>query len=155
MDFTQALDIKVNEIETPPLLPEGTYIWRITKLPIGRNSDSGDWTFLDFNCVAVAAEDDVDSDELEEYGNLSSAFGQVSFIASTDPDRESDSKRTLDNIKKFCLNTLRVDADEDATLGELLNNTVGAEFYARAVHEIRKNDPDIIDLRVKGWAPLD
>jgi len=155
MDFSQALDVKVDDIETPPLLPQGTYIWKITKLPVSETSSSGEWSWVSFNCVAIAAEEDVDTDELDAYGSLSGAFGQVRFMAPTDPEQTTEFNRALDQIKKFCLNTLRVEVDGDANLSELLNGAVGCEFYARAVHEIRKNDPDITDLRVKGWAPLD
>ena len=152
MDFASALDTNTGDIEKPPVLPQGTYTWRVTKLPVTGQTKSGEWAFIEFQLVAVAADEDVDEDELAEFGNLSSAFSRISFMSSTDPDKEADFKRTLYQVKQFCGNTLQVDVEDDATLREMLDAALGAEFLGRAVHRV-VDENTFVD--VKHYGPLD
>jgi len=152
MDFTQALDTRASDVEKPPVQPQGTYIWTVTKQPIQSTSQSGDWNIIEFPIVAVQAEDDVDPDELSEFGDLTAARNRISFMFPTDPDKEADVKRSLYRLKNFLLNTLMIDADEDASIKELLAASVGQQFLASATWR-QVEDNTYVD--VKNYAPID
>ena len=155
MDFNSALDVQASDIEKPPVLPQGNYIWNINKVPAITESKSGEWSICEFPLKAVSAEDDVDPDDLEAFGDISGAFGRISFMMPTDPDKEADAKRTLYRLKKFCLDTLHVDVDdpENATVKELLDASVNCQFYAQNVW--RTADDGEVYTDQKNWAPLD
>jgi hypothetical protein len=155
MDFNSALDTRAGDIEKPPVLPQGNYIWTVSKLPTISESNSGEWSIIEFPLKPVSAEDDVDPDDLAEFGDLSGAFGRISFMAPTDPDKEADVKKALYRVKQFCLNVLRVDVDdpEAATLKELLDAAHNCQFYA--VNSWRTAESGDIFTDQKSPAPLD
>ena len=154
VDFAAALDTKASDVEKPPVQPQGTYI--LTKIPTMSTTKSGEWTIVEFPLKAVAAEDDVDPEELEAFGALSGALGRISFMATTadTPEGEADRKKVLYRIKKFCQNTLRVDAEEDASIRELLDASVNCQFLAQATWR-QSDDGEETFIDVKGYAPLD
>lgn len=156
VDFNDALDTKASDVEKPPVLPAGTYIWTVVKVPTISTSKSGEWSIIEFPIKAVSAEDDVDPEELSEYGSLNSALNRVSFMAPTADTEEaaSDRKKTLYRVKKFCQNTLRVDADEDASIRQLLDASVNCQFLAQATWR-SSDDGEETYVDVKGYAPLD
>jgi len=152
VNFLDALDTKQSDIEEPVTQPQGTYIWSVSKVPTISTSKSGEWTIVEFPILPVSAEDDVDPDELEEFGPLSGAANRISFMAPTDPDKENDVKKALARLKKFLNNTLMVDCDEDATLREMLDAAVNCLFMAQAVWRPVEDD---VYIDVKNYAPVD
>ena len=62
MDFTSALETTANDVEKPLDLPQGTYIWTVTKVPSQNTSQSGEWNIVEFPVKPVSAEDDVDEE---------------------------------------------------------------------------------------------
>ncbi|MBM61942.1 MAG: hypothetical protein CL484_03200 [Acidobacteria bacterium] len=156
VDFASALDTKANDVEKPPVQPQGTYIWTVTKVPSISTSKSGEWSIVEFPIKAVSAEDDVDPEELEEFGSLNGAMNRISFMAPTadTPEAEADRTKALYRIKKFCQNTLRVDAEEDASIRELLDAAVNCQFMAQATWR-PSDDGEETYIDVKGYAPVD
>lgn len=133
MDFTAALDTRAGDVQKPPVLPQGTYTWTVIKVPAVTEvkSAKGEWDVVEFAIRATSAEDDVDWEELEEFGSLNSAISRVSFMFPRGQDKEADRVRTQNRLKKFLLETLRVDGNEDNTLKELLSSAVNSQFLAR------------------------
>lgn len=152
MDFTSALETTANDVEKPLDLPQGTYIWTVTKVPSQNTSQSGEWNIVEFPVKPVSAEDDVDEDDLEAFGPVGSAQSRVSFMFPTDPDRENDFKKTLFRMKKFLQETLAVDCDDNATISEMLANSVNCQFLASCTW--RQVDENTY-VEVKNYAPLD
>lgn len=152
MDFANALDTKVDSIERPPNLPQGTYIWAVTKLPVQSTSKSGEWDIVEFSARVVSAEADVDEDDLEEFGDVTSAFNRVSFMFTKDASKQADFDKTLYRLKKFCMDTLMVDVEEGATLKEMLDASLNCQFLGSAVWR-PVDDETYVDL--KNYAPLD
>lgn len=151
VNFNDALDTNVDDIEKPPVQPQGTYGWRINKIPTLGESNNGLWNIIEFPCVAIHAEEDVDQDELEAFGGLNQAINRISFMAPTEEGPEGDAarKKAVYQAKQFCLNTLRAEGE---TFKELLDNALGCEFLASATWDVQENDTYI---RVKNYAPMD
>jgi len=42
MNFADALDTRVSDVDKPPILPQGTYVWRVSKVPVISTSKSGE-----------------------------------------------------------------------------------------------------------------
>lgn len=152
MDFTSALETKASEVEKPVTLPQGTYTWVVTKVPTQETNKSGEWNIVEFPIKAVAAEEDVDADDLNEFGSLDSAFSRVSFMFPTDPDKENDVKKTLYRMKNFMQNTLAVDCDEDSSLKEMMAASVNCQFLGSCVWREYEGETY---FDVKNYAPLD
>lgn len=156
VDFASALDTKASDVEKPPVQPQGTYIWMVSKVPTLSTSKSGEWSIVEFPIRAVSAEDDVDPEELEDFGSLNGAMNRISFMAPTadTPEAEADREKTLYKIKKFCQNVLRVDTEDDASIREMLDASVNCQFMAQAVWR-PSDDGEETYIDVKGYAPVD
>lgn len=152
VNFTDALDTRASDVEKPPVLPQGTYVWTVSKVPTISTSASGDWDIIEFPIRAVSAEGDVDPDDLEAFGSLSSAMNRISFMAPTAPEKSTDRDRTLYRLKMFLLNTLRVDASDNPTMKEMLAMSVNHQFLAQAVWRQVEGETYV---DVKNHAPLD
>lgn len=156
MDFSSALDTGANEVEKPPVPPQGTYIWVVTKVPTLSTSKSGEWSIVEFPIRGVSAEDDVDPEELQEFGAASAMLNRISFMAPTEEGPEGDAarKKTLYQLKKFMQNTLNVDCADTATIREMLDASVNCHFMAQAVWRPSEDGEDTY-IDVKNHAPVD
>jgi hypothetical protein len=142
MNFLEALNTKVADIEKPALMPVGTYVWAVNKPHKESVSKNGDWSTVEIPCVPKMPYDDaedVDMDELSAYGDLKQGINSIRFMFPNDPDKDNERKRTLWNLRRFLLDTLKVEGDDDSTIKELLAKAIGAEFIAQAAH---RQDPD-------------
>ena len=101
MRFSDALDRKMEEIQRPPNLPIGHYIWSVSKLPDmdefeGRSGDT--FERLTFQLTCVSAHDDVDPDELEAYGNCAGALQRKTFLFTNNADEKANFKVQLRDL---------------------------------------------------------
>ena len=136
MDFSSALDTRVSDVQKPKVQPQGTYIWTVTKFTISTvKSANGEWDVIEFKVRAISAEEDVDADELAEYGDLKNALNRISFMFTKAADGDNERVQTQNRLKKFLVETLRVDGNDnpDATLKELLAASPNCQFMGRAV----------------------
>lgn len=144
MKFTDALDRKMEEVKRPPNPPVGHYTWQVKKHPDSDSFDSRNSgkTFdrLEFQMSCVEPSDDVDTDDLAEYGNVAGFLTRKSFLF--DNEDEQAFERSLYNLKRF-LEHLGVDADS-MSLSEALAATVGAQCLGELKHRPDPNDPEII-----------
>lgn len=153
MNFNEVLNTRASDIQKPPTLPSGTYVWKVSKLFKESQIGSGSWQVIDIPIVPISPDsesDDIDPDLLEEFGNLSAGVNSIRFMFPTEPDRDTDRLRTANQLKKFLLDVLQVDGDDDTTIKELLAKSVGCEFRAQAIH--RPVD-DNVYVDVKNWMP--
>ena len=132
MDFNEALNQKASDIEKPPLMPQGTYVWEVTKVPAITTSKSGEWDIAEFLVKAIQAEDDVDEDDLAEFGAVTQARNKVSFMFSKNEDNKTDNENMLYRLKSFLTETLGIE-EGDLTLKELMADAPGKMFLAQAV----------------------
>jgi hypothetical protein len=152
MDFLSSLDTNIDDIEKPLDPPVGTYQWQVTKIPTRSNSASGEWAIVEFAIKAISAEEDVDPDELEEFGPVTGIQSRISFMAPTDPEKTNDQAKTRDQIKNFCVNVLQLDDDGNPPLSELMDNSAGSQFLGTL--SLRRTDDNVF-IDVKRPAPLD
>lgn len=153
MDFTQALDTSATDFEPPKLIPEGVYTMAVTKQYDLRSTD--DWDIVNIPCKIVSATEDVDPDEIEEYGSVSNAPMRKTFMFPKDPDEKNSWARTMENLKRFVITHCQAEVDESATLGELLAATVNCQFLGEVGHRPDKRDPAIVYAELGKTAPLD
>lgn len=156
-NFMDALNTRISDIEKPKLMPIGTYVWAVNKPHKEATSKDGKWFSIEVPCLPkMPYEDaeDVDADELAAFGPLKSAPNSIRFMLDLQAEGTVDQEKFMYNVKRFLLDVLRVEAEEDSTLKELLGKMVGAEFIAQAAHRhVPERNETYCD--VKNWAPLD
>lgn len=155
MDFNSVLKTKVSEIERPPLVPHGTYIGAISKVPTPREISGANFSgsVVDFNIRLMQAQDDVDADALREFGSLKSAMVQHSFMFNKDDDNAF--QRTLFNMRRFLEDTLKIDLSDGKDLSQALNESVNRQFMVTLKWEPDKNNKEIMYARVAKTAPTE
>jgi hypothetical protein len=156
-NFLDALNAKVSDIERPALLPVGTYVWKINKPHKENQPGQSGWASIDFPCVPVSAyepAEDIDMDELSAYGSLNNGISSIRFMLDTNADGKVAIEKFQWALRRFCLDTLKVEADEDSTLKELMAKAVGCEFIATASHRQAPGTEDVY-CDVRNWAPVD
>lgn len=155
MKFSDALDRKLEEIKRPPVLPLGHYVWQISKHPeIDEFESTRTGTTFErvtFNITCVQASDDVDTDDLANYGNVQGAQNRKTFLFSNNPDEKAAFERSMFNLRRF-LDHCGV--DESLPLNEALAASVGQQFLGELTHRPDPNDPEIIYAEVGKTAGL-
>jgi hypothetical protein len=155
MDFNQVLKTKVETVERPPLVPHGTYLGAISKIPVSRDINTANFNgnIVDFNIKLLRAMDDVDADSLREYGSLASAMAQHSFMFNKDDDNAF--QRTLFNLRRFLEDTLKIDLSDGKDFSQAFNETVNRQFLVTIKWEPDKNNKEIMYARVNKTAPVE
>lgn len=142
MKFTDALDRKVEDVKRPPNPPVGHYIWQVRKHPDTDSFESRNTgkTFdrVSFQMSCVSPGDDVDPDDLAEYGDVTGFVTVKTFLF--DNEDETAFERSMFNLKRF-LDHLGVTEGE---LGEALAASVGAQCMGELKHRPDPNDPEIV-----------
>lgn len=153
MRFTDALDRRMEEVKRPPNPPVGHYTWQVKKHPDSDSFDSRNSgkTFdrLSFQMSCVGASDDVDPDDLAEYGDVSGFVTSKSFLF--DNEDEQAFERSMYNLKRF-LEHLGV--DESLSLSEALAACVGAQCLGELKHRPDPADPEIVYAELGRTATL-
>ena len=155
MKFTDALDRKLEEVKRPPNLPTGHYVWQINKVPDREEFDSSRTgkTFdrITFQLTCVEAMDDVDPDELEEYGNVQGAMNRKTFLFSQDDEDKAAFERSVFNLKRFLEHC---GVDESLSLEEGINDAVGKQVVGELTHRPDPEDPEVIYAEVNRTAAV-
>lgn len=153
MRFTDALDRKMEEVKRPPNPPVGHYTWQVKKHPDSDSFDSRNSgkTFdrLSFQMACISASDDVDPDDLGEYGDVNGFITNKSFLF--DNEDEQAFERSMYNLKRF-LEHLGV--DPALSLSEALAACVGAQCLGELKHRPDPNDAEIIYAELGRTAAL-
>ena len=144
MKFSDALDRNMEEIKRPPNPPVGHYIWAVKKHPETDSFESKNSgkTFdrLSFSLSIVEASDDVDPDELAEYGNVQGFMSNKTFLF--DNEDEAGFERSMFNLKRFLTDHLGV--DEALSMSEALAASVNMQCLGELKHRPDPNDPEIV-----------
>jgi hypothetical protein len=153
LNFNDIANTKVADVEAVPLPPQGTYRWRITKLPSIRDFKGGDGTeyqSVEFPIQVVAPMEDVDPSDYK--GNLADIRQNLSFMFNKAD--EVAFVQMQNRLKKFLSSHLKV-GNEDMSFKELFNESVNQQFLAPITWAPDKNDPEVMRVRVGNTAPLD
>jgi len=144
MNFTDALNRNLEDIKRPPNLPVGHYVWQINRVPEQEaftSRNTGD-TFdrLTFQVVCVEPMDDVDADELEEYGNVQGTPNRKSFLFTQNEEEAVKFEQSMNNLKRF----LGHCGLEEGNVEAAINDCVGKQFVGELGHRPDPNDPEVI-----------
>ena len=125
VDFSKLLSKQANAIEKPKPMPIGHYIAVNQKLPdfkgIGKNETPG----AVFALVILAPTEDVDQDQLKEYGEIKGK--SVNYTQWLSEASEFRAKEELKNA---------FDIEETGkTLGQMYNETINKQVLVEITHE--------------------
>lgn len=150
INFAEALNTPMNEVERPPLIPVGTYRWVVTK--VGSDTiANGAFDVVDFTARIVAPEA-VDEDALAAYGDPKGKVKVHRFIF----DKEDNAKfeTALFRLKTFLHDHLKVDVPEGTPLKQAMAAAINHQFLASVSWRADKNDPNIQYDQIDRTAPL-
>lgn len=152
MNFADALNVIVADIERPPLAPAGHYRWKITKSVLGAAGPN--WDTLSFQAQAIAAEEDVDPVKLQAFGGLNSVRNRVQFMFSKGDDDEARAvnERTLWRVKQFL--TEHCGIDGSGPLKQVINRAGNAEFLGNIRHRQDKENAETFYAEIDRTAPI-
>lgn len=142
--FSESLDRRLEEVERPANPPIGFYSFQITKHPEVDEFESaaGDpFTRVTFQCKAIEAQEDVDEDDLAEFGDVSGFPCRKVFLFNEAEGKERDFDNSEFQMKQFMMNA---GADENASRGEAMAACVNGIFLGELRHRADKYDPDIV-----------
>ena len=148
MKFTDALDRKLEDIQRPANLPAGHYIWTITKHPeIDEfTSKAGDpFSRITFLVQCVAPTEDVDPDEIEEFGTVAGALCRKVFLFNESESEKQGFERNMFQLRNFLGHC---GIDESLPVNESLAATVGTQFIGMLNFRPDQTDPEIIYTEV-------
>lgn len=153
VDFKSIANKKPAEIEKPPLPPVGTYRWQITKIPdVGEvSSPKGNWDTVNYQIRAVEAMDNVDLDGFK--GKVENINQRLSFMF--DKDDEINFGKTEYRHKVFLQDHVKCWDDDNMSMNEAMNASVGGQFLADIRWDPDKNNPGEYNANIAKTAPVE
>ncbi len=153
MNFQESLNIKVGEIERPPLPPAGHYKFQVTKFVF---DERGDYDIVSFQTKATDYTDDVDFEALQSVGGLKSVNLRRDFMFPKGNSEEDDAakKRTMFNLRRFLSEHLQIEGADDMPLKQAINESFGKGFPAHLQCRPDKNDPEVKYAEIGRTAPI-
>lgn len=149
-DFSSILNKKASEIEKPPLPPQGTYRFQITKVPEFKEVGGGDWDMLTVLCAAVEAMDNVDMDDYK--GDVTGIRLSKTFLFNKNDEVEFGKAEY--NVRTFLQNHVGILSD-DMSIGEALNTAKGAEFLGDVKWREDNRSPGDFQAEIGRTAPVE
>ena len=152
MRFSDALDRSMEDITPPPNLPVGNYIWSVTKHPETNEIADGRFEKLTFLMGCISACEDVDPEDLAEYGNVNGTLLRKDFLFSTAEEDATNFERALNNLKRFIEH-----CGGDVSSGnmkEALASIVNAQVMGELKHRPNPNDPEQVFQEIGRTAPV-
>jgi hypothetical protein len=143
LDWNTLAQTKVNEVERPPLRPQGHYVGVISgKGETGESSKKGT-LFVTFPVQISEALDDVDADELQESGGANFK-GEITFWLSP---------KALWMFTEFGKGMGASDELNVLELAEWLGDC-GEQIVFQGTHEPNERNPDRPFFRLQNPTPL-
>lgn len=158
IDFNKALDVKAADVKAVPVPPIGHYVWQVSAIPT--INTEGRWQAVRFPVKAVKTfedADDVDADELKEYGKVTSITNSVAFMFDSEEGTETDMIQFQNRVKRFCADHLLIEGADEMSLRELLTKSVNKQFVGQLVHKQDKRDTtgETMQANIARTAPLE
>lgn len=132
-NFGALLDKPGSEVERPKPLPQGSYTAMVQGLPRFDKSAKKQTELVEFTLKLLSAGEDVDAAELAELGGLAD---------KTIKDTYYITEGSLWRLKDFLANC-DLDAEGDASLRELLEETPGKQIGVFIRHEASQDGQSI------------
>lgn len=156
INFTDALNKKVGDLERPPLVPIGLYLTTVQKVPTMDTIAQDRFDVVDFPLV-VAAPVEVDEDELKDFRDSTGGdvIGQpVRLRFMFNKEDEVAFKRALFNLRRFLEEHLKC-ASSDVELKVALNNSVNGQCHTQIGHRPDPNDSEVQYIDVRRTLPVE
>lgn len=128
-NFASILDEAPTEIERPKPLPVGTYICVVQGQPAYDKSNKKGTPFVEFTLRPIAAEEDVDADDLEAMGGFEGKTIKATFYLT------DDAVFRLDEFHEHC----GIDLGDAASRRARNENVVNAQVRAVIKHEMSQD----------------
>ncbi len=156
-DFNEIMGKTVEETQRPPLPPIGTYEMFVNKIPESRDivSPKGSWNAIEFTFTATRALDDVDQDELREYGAPKQIMGlrrSFMFPKGNTPEDKTAFAQTEANLKDFLTKHLGI--DPKLSYKEAFTVAVNKKCLGSVAHRQDPNNPENFYPDLKRTAPI-
>ena len=146
------MTIKLSEIARPANVPQGTYTMMVTKQPVFGEIAQGKYETCDFMMKIISATDDVDADDLKNFGDITQSVMRNRFMFNTEDKTLFD--RSLYNIKRFLEEHLLIEGAKKKELKQALAEAVNHQCLATVTWRPDPKDPEIIYQEIKGTAPI-
>jgi len=143
-NFLEALDVKVDEIEKPPLPPIGHYVFQVSKPVRFGEVGQGVWDTVDFQLTAKEAKEDVDPKELKAMkaiGNVSLRHRFMFRKVCENEEEEKQADRAKYNLRLFLSNHLGIDTS-GMSVRQALDAAQGQICLANVQHRPNPDDPE-------------
>jgi hypothetical protein len=137
-NFSSILDTPADQIERPKPLPAGTYRAIVQGIPRQDVSSKKQTPFVEFTLKLLAADEDVDQEELAAIGGLTDKTIKDTYYLT---------ENSLFRVKDF-LASCGVDVDSGASLRQLIEQTPNKEVGVFIAHE-PSQDGEAVFARVK------
>lgn len=152
LNFQDALNVKLKDVEAIPLIPQGTYVTTVSKHPtFGAVGEGGRYETCVFILKVLQPTDDVDVKELKDYGDVSKAFIRHQFMFDTED--ENAFSKSHNRLIKFLEDHLQIDGAANKELKQVLAESVNHQCLATIGWRPDKNDPEIMYAEIKSTAP--
>lgn len=149
-NFADILNKRAEDIEKPPLPPQGTYRFKITKVPEFKEVGGGDWDMAIVQCQAVEAMDNVEVDDYK--GDITNIRLSKTFLFNKND--EAEFAKTEYAFRQFLENHAQVLTD-DMSVGEALNACKGAEFLGDVKWRADSRSEGDFQAEIGKTAPID
>ena len=142
VDFTSLLEKRLDDVEAPALLPQGSYIMTIAGYRTGESSKKKT-PYVEFDLKISSAMDDVDQEELAKVKNLQDKTLKTQFYLNED---------ALFRLKDFCKKTGV--PTEGKSFTEILSEIAGAQLIGIVNHRVNPENTDQVFAEVRSFLPL-
>lgn len=147
INFADVLNVQLDDIKKPALLPPGTYMCGVQRWLMPAGDSDKQWQSIGCLLNVIAPTDDTDPTAITEFGNVVGERVVYSFLFDAEDERQRE--RTAFKVREFCELHLGVTVPTGGTLKDLMDASIGYNCYAVVEWEPRRNDPSIVDLRVR------
>nr|DAE38375.1 MAG TPA: Protein of unknown function (DUF669) [Caudoviricetes sp.] len=142
VDFTSLLEKKLDDVEAPALLPQGSYIMTLAGYRTGESAKKKT-PYVEFDLKISSAMDDVDQEELAKVKNLQDKTLKTQFYLNED---------ALFRLKDFCKKTGV--PTEGKSFTEILSEIAGAQLIGIVNHRVNPENTDQVFAEVRSFLPL-
>lgn len=151
MNFADALTKAADEVKRPPNLPIGSYDWIIKGYEV---EDKDEWEILNFRLQCTGVRDDVDPEDLANFGKAEGTPQRLSFLFNKGDDGESQKRfaQTEFKLKRFLQD--HVQCWNGGSLKDALANSVNQKVGGYVRWRPDKDDPEIQYAEISKTFPL-
>jgi hypothetical protein len=140
--FGSILDEPAQDAERPPNLPRGHYHTSVASFREDKSSQKGT-EFIEYGLKIVEPLDDVDEEELEEFGDTRNHVIPVRFYLT------EKSKYRLKEFLEHC----GVDLSDGKSFKQAIPEAVNCEIVAQVIHEPLQSGEGVM-ARVRNTSPV-